>query len=66
MFGLELHMGDAQCSISFYTGSVLHMYLITLFIQVLFGVFLFVYIPQLDPYPGYVPIRNDPLIDTEV
>ncbi|GMP24486.1 hypothetical protein CsSME_00001735 [Camellia sinensis var. sinensis] len=65
MFGLELHMGDAQCSISFYTGSVLHMYLITLFIQVLFGVFLFVYIPQLDPYPGYVPIRNDPLIDTK-
>ncbi|XP_028090867.1 ABC transporter C family member 12-like isoform X4 [Camellia sinensis] len=49
----------------FYTGSVLHIYLITLFIQVLFGVFLFVYIPQLDPYPGYVPIRNDPLIDTE-
>ncbi|CAL5364383.1 unnamed protein product [Camellia sinensis] len=32
---------------------------------VLFGVFLFVYIPQLDPYPGYVPIRNDPLIDTK-
>ncbi|CAL5367278.1 unnamed protein product [Camellia sinensis] len=34
-------------------------------VQVLFGVFLFVYIPQLDPYPGYVPIRNDPLIDTK-
>ncbi|THG21576.1 hypothetical protein TEA_007950 [Camellia sinensis var. sinensis] len=33
--------------------------------RVLFGVFLFVYIPQLDPYPGYVPIRNDPLIDTK-
>ncbi|CAL5345399.1 unnamed protein product [Camellia sinensis] len=49
----------------FYTGSVLYMYLLTLFIQVLFGVFLFVYIPQLDPYPGYVPIRNDPLIDAE-
>ncbi|CAL5367292.1 unnamed protein product [Camellia sinensis] len=35
------------------------------FHSVLFGVFLFVYIPQLDPYPGYVPIRNDPLIDTK-
>ncbi|GMP39343.1 hypothetical protein CsSME_00010212 [Camellia sinensis var. sinensis] len=49
----------------FYAGSVLHMYLITLFIQVLFEVFLFVYIRQLDPYWGYVPIRNDPLINTE-
>ncbi|KAF5952289.1 hypothetical protein HYC85_010233 [Camellia sinensis] len=32
---------------------------------VLFEVFLFVYIRQLDPYWGYVPIRNDPLINTE-
>ncbi|GMP24480.1 hypothetical protein CsSME_00001732 [Camellia sinensis var. sinensis] len=62
MLNLILH----RVSILLINLSVLHMYLITLFIQVLFGVFLFVYIPQLDPYPGYVPIRNDPLIDTEV
>lgn len=27
--------------------------------QVLFGVLLLVYIPNLDPYPGYSPVRNE-------
>lgn len=27
--------------------------------QILYGVLLLVYIPDLDPYPGYSPVRNE-------
>lgn len=30
--------------------------------QVLFGLLLLVYVPNLDPYPGYMPMRDE-LID---
>ena len=33
--------------------------------QVLFGVILLVYIPHLDPYPGYIQMWNESLNDTE-
>ncbi|PSS35050.1 ABC transporter C family member 2 like [Actinidia chinensis var. chinensis] len=49
----------------FYTRSVLYVYLSTLLIQVLFGVILLVYIPHLDPYPGYIPVWNESLNDTK-
>ncbi len=34
------------------------------FLQVLFGVLLLVYVPQLDPYPGYTPIGAESVDDT--
>ncbi|KAL6993055.1 hypothetical protein U1Q18_011175 [Sarracenia purpurea var. burkii] len=33
--------------------------------QVLSGVSLLVYIPRLDPYPGYIPMSNESFNDTE-
>lgn len=33
-------------------------------IQALFGVLLLVYLPNLDPYPGYTPIRSDSINDS--
>ncbi|KAH7544598.1 hypothetical protein FEM48_Zijuj01G0002700 [Ziziphus jujuba var. spinosa] len=44
--------------------SVLYLYVSEVVIQVLFGVLLLVYLPQLDPYPGYTPIRNELIDDT--
>lgn len=34
-----------------------------IFMQGLFGVLLLVYVPHLDPYPGYMPLRNDSIDD---
>ncbi|KAH7838914.1 hypothetical protein Vadar_032648 [Vaccinium darrowii] len=34
-------------------------------IRLLFGVSLLVYIPHLNPYPGYIPVWNESLDDTE-
>ncbi|XP_060675528.1 ABC transporter C family member 2-like isoform X1 [Ziziphus jujuba] len=47
-----------------YDSSVLYLYISEVVIQVLFGVLLLVYLPQLDPYPGYTPIRNELIDDT--
>ncbi|KAL2524409.1 ABC transporter C family member 2 [Abeliophyllum distichum] len=41
----------------FYDRSVLYLYISEVAVQVLFGVLLLVYIPELDPYPGYSPLR---------
>ncbi|KAM7505798.1 hypothetical protein LguiB_004702 [Lonicera macranthoides] len=49
----------------FYTGYVLYFYMSALLSQVLFGILLLVYIPHLDPYPGYVPLWTDYLDDTK-
>ncbi|XAR72527.1 Xenobiotic-transporting ATPase [Bertholletia excelsa] len=59
MFQLVLSVAD------FYARSVFYLYLSKLFIQMLFGVFLLPYIPHLDPYPGYIPISNESLDNTE-
>lgn len=40
-------------------------YKIDVVMQVLFGILLLVYIPHLDPYPGYVPLWTDYLDDTK-
>lgn len=34
-------------------------------IQVAFGILLFVYFPNLDPYPGYTPLRTETSEDYE-
>lgn len=31
--------------------------------QLVFGILLLVYVPNLDPYPGYNPIRNEVVSD---
>ena len=35
------------------------------FIQVLFGILLFVHLPNLDPYPGYMPLGSETVDDHE-
>jgi ABC-type multidrug transport system fused ATPase/permease subunit len=49
----------------YYTRYVLYLYMSAILCQVLFGILLLVYIPQLDPYPGYVPLWNDHLDDSK-
>ncbi|XP_041994072.1 ABC transporter C family member 2-like [Salvia splendens] len=43
----------------YYDWSVLALYASEVAVQVLFGVLLAVYIPDLDPYPGYTPIQTE-------
>ncbi|KVH87904.1 AAA+ ATPase domain-containing protein [Cynara cardunculus var. scolymus] len=50
---------------SYYSRYVLYIYASEVVIQVLFGVCLIVYLPKLDPYPGYTPIRTESLDDAE-
>lgn len=42
-----------------YSGSVLYLHISEVICQVLFGVLLPVYVPTLDPYPGYTPIGTE-------
>ncbi|KAJ8758792.1 hypothetical protein K2173_000513 [Erythroxylum novogranatense] len=49
----------------FYASSVLFLYISEIFAQALFGVLLLVYVPVLDPYPGYTPIRSEHVDDAE-
>ncbi|KAA8519399.1 hypothetical protein F0562_013655 [Nyssa sinensis] len=48
-----------------YNRSVLYLYISEVFCQVLFGVLLLVYVPTLDPYPGYSPMRTESVDNTE-
>ncbi|WOG86163.1 hypothetical protein DCAR_0205364 [Daucus carota subsp. sativus] len=43
----------------FYERSVLYLYISEVFIQVLLGVMLLVYLPGLDPYLDYVPVQTE-------
>ncbi|CAK7350710.1 unnamed protein product [Dovyalis caffra] len=49
----------------YYSRYTLYMYMSTVFCQVLFGILLLVYIPNLDPYPGYVMLQPESLDDGE-
>lgn len=49
----------------YFERSVLYLYLSEVLVQGLFGVLLFVYLPTLDPYPGYSPVRNELVEDSE-
>ncbi|KAH6830702.1 multidrug resistance-associated protein 2 [Perilla frutescens var. hirtella] len=53
MLNLALSVKD------YYDWSVLALYASEVAVQVLFGVLLLVYIPDLDPYPGYSPVRSE-------
>ncbi|GFP81214.1 ABC transporter c family member 2 [Phtheirospermum japonicum] len=48
----------------FYDWSVFYLYISEVAVQVVFGVLLLVYIPDLDPYPGYSPLRPEFVDDT--
>ncbi|KAI3959853.1 hypothetical protein MKX01_022335, partial [Papaver californicum] len=39
--------------------SILYLYSSEVFCQVFYGVFLLFYVPNLDPYPGYTPLREE-------
>ncbi|KAF8030768.1 hypothetical protein BT93_D0066 [Corymbia citriodora subsp. variegata] len=45
--------------------SALYLYISTVFGQVIFGILLLVYVPSLDPYPGYTTIHTEPLDSVE-
>ncbi|KAG6642050.1 ABC transporter C family member 2-like [Carya illinoinensis] len=47
----------------FYDRSVLYLYISEVVVQVLFGILLLGYVPHLDPYPGYTPIRTESVDD---
>ncbi|KAL0721101.1 hypothetical protein Bca4012_035700 [Brassica carinata] len=49
----------------FYTSYVLYLYISEVAVQALFGTLLFVHLPNLDPYPGYMPMRSDTVDDHE-
>jgi ABC-type multidrug transport system fused ATPase/permease subunit len=42
----------------YYDSSVLYLYISEVAIQVIFGVLLLLYVPSIDPYPGYVPVNT--------
>ncbi|KAM3748774.1 hypothetical protein ACB098_05G133800 [Castanea mollissima] len=50
---------------SYYSRSTLYLYLSTVCCQVLFGILLVVYVPNLDPYPGYSMMHAEPLDNCE-
>ncbi|KAJ0975715.1 hypothetical protein J5N97_017680 [Dioscorea zingiberensis] len=47
----------------YYEISVFYLYTSELICQFVFGILLLVYVPSLDPYPGYTPIRNETVND---
>ncbi|CDP05638.1 unnamed protein product [Coffea canephora] len=53
MLNLVLSVGE------FYNRSVLYLYISEVVVQVVFGVLLLFYVPDLDPYPGYLPVQTE-------
>ncbi|XP_073264843.1 ABC transporter C family member 12-like isoform X3 [Populus alba] len=49
----------------YYSRFTLYMYISTVFCQVLLGILLLVYIPNLDPYPDYVLMESESLDNCE-
>lgn len=49
----------------YYSRNVLYLYIVTLLVQVSFGLLLLFHVPNLDPYPGYIPLWNDNLDENE-
>ncbi|KAI9385627.1 hypothetical protein POPTR_011G091200v4 [Populus trichocarpa] len=49
----------------FYNNAVLHLYISEVIVQGLFGILLLVYVPDLDPYPGYTPMQIESVDDAE-
>ncbi|GAA0146210.1 ATP-binding cassette [Lithospermum erythrorhizon] len=44
-----------------YDWFTLYLYISEVVVQVLYGLMLLVYVPELDPYPGYSPLQNESL-----
>lgn len=49
----------------FYNRSVLYLYFSEVLFQVLFGILLLLYVPDLDPYPGYIQMSTESVDNTE-
>ncbi|KAJ0240059.1 ABC transporter C family member 2 [Hirschfeldia incana] len=49
----------------FYTSYVLYLYISEVAVQALFGMLLFVHLPNLEPYPGYMQVRSETVDDHE-
>ncbi|XP_010906316.1 ABC transporter C family member 2 [Elaeis guineensis] len=60
MFNLVLSVRE------YYDRSTFYLYISEIACQILFGILLLVYVPSLDPYPGYTPIRNEVFVDNTV
>ncbi|OEL34907.1 ABC transporter C family member 2 [Dichanthelium oligosanthes] len=45
------------------SSSIFYLYCSEIVCQFLFGILMVVYLPSVDPYPGYTPIRNEELVD---
>ncbi|KAL5716112.1 Canalicular multispecific organic anion transporter 1 [Ranunculus cassubicifolius] len=45
--------------------SILYLYMSEVIVQVLFGLCLMFYVPNLEPYSGYTPLRNESVEDSE-
>uniref|UniRef100_A0ACD5UVY2 Uncharacterized protein n=1 Tax=Avena sativa TaxID=4498 RepID=A0ACD5UVY2_AVESA len=45
------------------SSSIFYLYCSEIICQCLFGILMVVYLPSLDPYPGYTPIRSEVLAD---
>lgn len=48
----------------YYNESQLYLYISEIAVQVLFGLLLLFYLPDLDDYPGYTPVRSESFDDT--
>ncbi|KAK4349562.1 hypothetical protein RND71_032317 [Anisodus tanguticus] len=48
----------------YYNESILYLYISEVAVQVLFGLLLLFYIPDMDPYPGYSPLRSESFDNT--
>ncbi|XP_038978154.1 ABC transporter C family member 2-like isoform X1 [Phoenix dactylifera] len=57
MFNLVLSVRE------YYDRSIFYLYVSEIASQILFGILMLVYIPSLNPYPGYTSIRNEVFVD---
>ncbi|WOK94771.1 ABC transporter C family member 2 [Canna indica] len=56
----EISMYNLVLSVrEYYDKSIFYLYTSEIITQFLFGIFLLIYIPTLDPYPGYTPIGTE-------
>ncbi|PIA25107.1 hypothetical protein AQUCO_12500017v1 [Aquilegia coerulea] len=43
----------------YFNRSIFYLYISEVICQVLFGIFLLFYVPSVEPYPGYTPLRDE-------
>ncbi|KAG6778677.1 hypothetical protein POTOM_015017 [Populus tomentosa] len=65
MLNLILSVSDYYSRLECHLIFTLYMYISTVFCQVLLGILLLVYIPNLDPYPDYVLMESESLDNCE-